>query len=490
MLIAGSDISDEETKLLEQSGFVVERVESIESVKDGVASQRLSDALSDDAVVCSDRACAESENTRCGGQDPRKKVVSNMTGAIAAVFSALAFLTVAGVIAFGGLGYRQTQPLPQLPWIQPTVSAFIILSCFAIAVLCLARYRALGGAWVFWAGLVFVQTGVLDIFYMLSWPGLVGHGSVIGHLPNTAAWLIALIDTTLSLLLLAVIARRPERLKPSRCFAAYAGTAAFAFFIGVLSVRFERVLPILVVGLALTRLEIALAEVALVVIAAAAVFAYRRHVAEKDAMLGYLVLFLIVFGFALSYPCIGGKRYDIWWYAARVEAAACFPILLLGFLHEGYALFSAEQARGEEHKRLLAAVQESEQRLRMLYMSVNEGFYLADIIYDDKGEPCDYRYVEVNPAFEQILGLSRNQIIGRRYREMVPDFSSNWFEVFREVAATGTPADCSFHSEVFHRHFGVHAFSPSVGKIRSFGRGYYRTQAGRGGAAEQCPTIG
>jgi PAS domain S-box-containing protein len=99
------------------------------------------------------------------------------------------------------------------------------------------------------------------------------------------------------------------------------------------------------------------------------------------------------------------------------------------------------------------ALLQSEERFRTLFMSMSEGFYLSKVIYDDKGNPCDYRYLEVNPTFERIVGLSRDQIVGKRYKELVPVDTSHWLDIYFKVALTGTPLNYEFYSEEYHQYF-------------------------------------
>jgi PAS domain-containing protein len=69
-----------------------------------------------------------------------------------------------------------------------------------------------------------------------------------------------------------------------------------------------------------------------------------------------------------------------------------------------------------DRKRAEAALQESEERYRGLFESMNEGFALHELLYDESGEPCDYRFLDVNPAFERLTGLKRQDVVGKRGR--------------------------------------------------------------------------
>ncbi|MEA5112945.1 MAG: PAS domain S-box protein [Geobacteraceae bacterium] len=118
-----------------------------------------------------------------------------------------------------------------------------------------------------------------------------------------------------------------------------------------------------------------------------------------------------------------------------------------------------------ERRKAEEAIHQSEEKFRTLFMSLNEGFYLSEIIYGDDGNPCDYRYLEANPKFEEILGISREQIIGKRYKELVPVDTTQWLDNYFKVALTGEPCTYSFYSNEFRMHFETYAYQPAKGQV-------------------------
>ena len=102
-----------------------------------------------------------------------------------------------------------------------------------------------------------------------------------------------------------------------------------------------------------------------------------------------------------------------------------------------------------------AALRESEARYRTLFDSIDVGFCVLEMLFDDAGRPVDYRFVEANPAFERQTGLVN--AIGRTAREMVPDLEYHWIETYGRVATTGEPVRFQNGSEPMGRWFDVYA---------------------------------
>lgn len=102
---------------------------------------------------------------------------------------------------------------------------------------------------------------------------------------------------------------------------------------------------------------------------------------------------------------------------------------------------------------------------RLLVDSMVEGLALHEIVLDEHGEPCDYRFLEINPAFEALTGLAAGDVIGKTAREAIPGLDPSWIERYAAVASTGVPARFEQYSSPLGRHFEVVAYSPRPGQF-------------------------
>jgi PAS domain-containing protein len=104
----------------------------------------------------------------------------------------------------------------------------------------------------------------------------------------------------------------------------------------------------------------------------------------------------------------------------------------------------------------LRALDESESRYRTLYDSIDEGFCIIEVIFDENDKPTDYRFLETNPSFEKQTGLINAQ--GKRMREFAPQLEEHWFEIYGRVALTGQPVRFQNRAEPLQRWFDLYAF--------------------------------
>lgn len=109
-----------------------------------------------------------------------------------------------------------------------------------------------------------------------------------------------------------------------------------------------------------------------------------------------------------------------------------------------------------ERSHVTRALRKSEARYRTLFESIDEGYCIIEVLFDAQSKPNDYRFVEINPAFEQHTGF-RNAV-GRTIRELVPEHDQSWFDIYGQVAVTGQPTRLINQAQAMGRWFDVYAF--------------------------------
>ncbi|HEX4948346.1 MAG TPA: PAS domain S-box protein, partial [Blastocatellia bacterium] len=102
------------------------------------------------------------------------------------------------------------------------------------------------------------------------------------------------------------------------------------------------------------------------------------------------------------------------------------------------------------------SLRESEERFRSLFESIDEGFVIVEMMFDDADKPIDYRFVQANPAFTELTGLPADAL-GRTARELVPELEEFWFETYGRVARTGEAVRFENVSVPLNRWFEVYA---------------------------------
>ncbi|MFP2910126.1 PAS domain-containing protein [Pyxidicoccus sp. 3LFB2] len=120
-----------------------------------------------------------------------------------------------------------------------------------------------------------------------------------------------------------------------------------------------------------------------------------------------------------------------------------------------------QQALREEAE---AALRASEERYRMLFASIDDGFCLMQLLFDEAGEPVDYRFLETNAAFEGQTGLKG--AVGRTARALVPDLDASWFRLYGGVALSGKPVRFENHAPAMGRWFEVFASRVGAPELR------------------------
>src|SRR4028119_259447 len=109
---------------------------------------------------------------------------------------------------------------------------------------------------------------------------------------------------------------------------------------------------------------------------------------------------------------------------------------------EGEIIGASKIAREISQSKLAEErIRQSEESYRMLFNSIDQGFCLFEMLFDDAGKAVDYRFLEVNPVFEKMTGIpNREALSGKTARQLVPNLEDKWVEVYGQIALTGESA--------------------------------------------------
>ncbi|UZW57430.1 ATP-binding protein [Sphingobium sp. JS3065] len=113
--------------------------------------------------------------------------------------------------------------------------------------------------------------------------------------------------------------------------------------------------------------------------------------------------------------------------------------------------------RQYEARARLEELQEGAARYRSLFDSIEAGFCVIEMIFDEQDRPVDYRFVETNPAFVRQTGLA--DAVGRTMKSLVPGHEEHWFTIYGKVAKTGESVRFENGAEALGGYwYDVHAF--------------------------------
>ncbi|WP_051933466.1 ATP-binding protein [Massilia sp. BSC265] len=155
----------------------------------------------------------------------------------------------------------------------------------------------------------------------------------------------------------------------------------------------------------------------------------------------------------------GSEAYeDRYWNAVNAPVFDAAGRLIF-VLH--YTLDITSQVKAQQEQRATSELYST------LIASMDDGFCIVEVLYDEAGKPVDYRFLDINPAFEAQTGLKDAR--GKTVRELVPDSNdTHWAELYSSVALTGRPLRLVEEGSPIGRWFNIYATrvgDPKQGKV-------------------------
>ena len=113
-----------------------------------------------------------------------------------------------------------------------------------------------------------------------------------------------------------------------------------------------------------------------------------------------------------------------------------------------------------EKKKQLEEIISIRNQYQALFHEMHDAFAFHEIIVGSDGEPCNYKFLAVNPEFEKMTGLKANKLIGKTVLEVMPEMEQARIVACGLVALTGKHYRFKDYCQRLDRWYEVCAYSP------------------------------
>ena len=117
----------------------------------------------------------------------------------------------------------------------------------------------------------------------------------------------------------------------------------------------------------------------------------------------------------------------------------------------------------------------SSQQFRFFFEDLPVGIALNKVVYDNAGVPIDFVTLEVNPEYENALGLNREQLLNKRVAEFYPqlrDAPVDWVATYGRVASMGKLERFEILYPANKKYYYVTIHSPKKGYVHILVHGH------------------
>jgi len=113
-----------------------------------------------------------------------------------------------------------------------------------------------------------------------------------------------------------------------------------------------------------------------------------------------------------------------------------------------------------DRKQAEIALRESEAKLAALFSSMTELVVINELVFDEQGQPVNYRISDCNRAFTEVTGIAREAAVGRLATEVYGTAEPPYLEEFSRVALTGESCRFETFFSPMQKHFSISVVCP------------------------------
>ncbi len=125
---------------------------------------------------------------------------------------------------------------------------------------------------------------------------------------------------------------------------------------------------------------------------------------------------------------------------------------------------------GTKRKQSEEYLKKSEKRYHMLFNKMSYAYALQDIIFNKNKKPVDYRFVDVNLAFEKLFDVKKELVIGKTINDLTNQDQQTEEEIkyrkqYDKVALTGKPIQFEIYNQKMQKHLKIFSYKPNEKQI-------------------------
>ncbi len=175
---------------------------------------------------------------------------------------------------------------------------------------------------------------------------------------------------------------------------------------------------------------------------------------------------LVIFVFILTEGILRSIFSQLGLTALRAALSAILSVIVASIVVSQISriIGGARDQAETERKKAEEALLKSEQHYRSLFENMLDGFAYCKMLFDDRGHPVDFVYLEVNSAFGKLTGLV--DVVGKKITEIIPRIKESYpevIEIYGRVALTGVPEKLEINFKPLGAWFSISVYSTERG---------------------------
>jgi K+-sensing histidine kinase KdpD len=348
------------------------------------------------------------------------------------------------------------------------VEVFSIVIAFTIFAIAWNSRHIMDNNYLLFIGIAFLFIAGLDLIHTLAYKGMGVFPTFVGANLATQLWIATRYALSFSFLIPLLLFRR--KIRPSVIFSGY--FLVFAFL--VISIFYLGIFPqAYVENVGLTAFKVASEyAISLILIVAVGLLVIKRkefsNSVFKLLLSGMLTAIATELAFTVYSDVYGitnmvGHLLNVvsfyLIYRAIIETGLTKPYELLfrnlkqseSSLSNRATELTAVNSRLKEEievrKKVEEALKEREQLYHKVFDNSQDAFQLIELIYGADGNPSDHKFLRINHAYEEIIGVKEEDILNKTARSISPNLESSWLEVPDRVIKTQK----SEHVELYNK---------------------------------------